>query len=140
MKIIYLLIGCPATGKSWVCNQLTDLYNYIPHDNYLGKSEQYHLDTIEQSANASDKPTLIDTPLFISKFKVNLEAKGFKVIPVFINEDPFVIAQRYLQREHKPIPKGHLTRQRTFIQRAKEWGAFIGTSTEVLEYLRKQVS
>jgi polyphosphate kinase 2 (PPK2 family) len=92
---------------------------------------------IIKAATNSDKPVLAEAPFSISQTKDPLEAHGIKVIPVFIAEDPEVITERYKNREKKPIPKGHLTRQQTYAQRAKQWKAFSGTSGEVLEHLKK---
>lgn len=43
---------------------------------------------------------------------------------------------RYEAREGKPIPKGHLTRIQTYLDRADELGAFMGTSEQVLTHLK----
>lgn len=133
MKKAYLVVGCPGSGKSWVCDQLKQMFRYVPHDMFINKD---YLDAIQRSKD-TDKPLLIETPFSISQIKEPLEKRGFQVEPVFIQEKPETIAERYKARENRDIPKGHLTRQQTYASRAKEANAFSGTSSEVLEHLKK---
>lgn len=139
MKVqpVYLVVGCPGSGKSWVCDQLKDQFHYVHHDLYMDMTGPVYVHEIIKAATTSDKPVLAEAPFSISKTKDPLEAHGIKVIPVFIAEDPEVITDRYKNREKKPIPKGHLTRQNTYAQRAKLWKAFSGTSSEVLAHLKQ---
>lgn len=138
---IYLVVAVPGSGKSWVCDQLTDLFHYVHHDGYIGhiKHPEAYVDAILEATETAKKPLLTEAPFSISKIKDPLEAAGHKVKPVFIIEDPAVLSARYLKREKKPIPKGHLTRMGTYAARAKAWKAFTGTSQEVLDYLKKEV-
>ena len=130
---IYLLVGVPGSGKSWVCNQLKDKFEYLAHDDYIGMPYAKHASA---SARTGTKPVLIETPFSISQLKNPLEVSGNKVIPVFIIESEDVLKDRYYKRDKKLIPTGHLTRMKTYAERAKEWNAFMGTSQEVLEYLK----
>lgn len=138
MKIqpVYLVIGCPGSGKSWVCDKLKSQFHYVHHDLYIDMTGPVYVSEIIKAAVSSDKPVLAEAPFSVSKTKDPIEAMGIKVIPVFIHEDPDVISDRYQAREKKPIPRGHLTRQKTYEQRAKLWGSFSGTSSEVLEHLK----
>lgn len=137
---IYLLVGVPCAGKSWVCEQLEDDFEYVHHDGFMGMIDQpeAYVDAIKKAAETNwGKPVLAEAPFSISKIKDPLESDGYEVEPVFIVESDDVISRRYLQRENKPVPKNHLSRMRTYNQRADQWGAFKGTSDEVLRYLRK---
>jgi hypothetical protein len=136
MKQVFMVVGCPGSGKSWVCERLTDLFHYVRHDAFLGGN---YLREIDRQMAAATKPLLIETPFSVSQIKDPLEAAGIKVTPVFIQEDQAVIRNRYRLREGKPIPPGHLTRQETYRQRALAWGAFQGTSSQVLAHLKQQV-
>lgn len=138
---IYLVIGVPGSGKSWVCEQLRHLFRYVRHDDYMYIARKDdpgggYLNAIRRAAVESDKPLLIETPFSVSKLLEPLEADGHDVTPVFIIEREAVIAQRYRARDGKDIPRGHLTRLVTYAARADEYGAFKGTSTEVLAHLR----
>jgi hypothetical protein len=135
----YLIIGCPGSGKTWVTNQCSHLFEFIHHDLFVGMADKKYVDTILEKSKNATKPLLIEAPFSISVIKDPLTAAGIDVIPVFIQELPHTIRTRYWQRENKDIPNGHLTRQNTYAQRAKEWGAFQGTSGEVLEHLKKIV-
>jgi hypothetical protein len=136
MKTIYMIIGCPGTGKTWVCNQLKEQFHCVPQ----GKmSSGAYVDEINLQAKETNKSILIECPFSISEIKDALEQHGFKVTPIFIQEDLNVIRDRYFKREGKMIPQGHLTRQNTYKQRAEVWGAFQGTSSEVLIHLKQLI-
>lgn len=140
MKKAYMVVGCPGSGKSWVCDQLKDKFHYVHHDLYIGMADGTYVNEIMRQANLAQKPLLIEAPFSISKIKDPLEQIGFKITPVFIQEDHSLIADRYRKRENKDIPKGHLTRQETYRQRADEWKAFKGTSSQVLEHLTAEAN
>lgn len=130
---IYLVVGVPCSGKSWVCEQLGELYAYVRHDDFIGGN---YVNEIIGEARQSTKPVLCETPFSMSQIMEPLQSAGFDVEPVFIIEDPKTLRERYQAREGKEIPKGHLTRQETYKYRAVELGASGGTSAEVLAYLR----
>lgn len=135
---IYLVIGVPASGKSWVCEQLTAQFEYAPHDAYISgtsKTNSY-IAAIVRAHKVATKPLLIETPFSVSQIKEPLEAHGYNVVSVFIIEDDKTLEERYKARERKPIPLGHLTRQRTYKDRALTTQAFYGTSDAVLAYLK----
>lgn len=140
MKKIFMVIGCPGSGKSWVCDQLKDIFDYVHHDLFVGMAGGTYVNEILKRSQNAKRPLLIEAPFSISQIKDPLEQMGFQIEPVFIQEDPGVITERYLKREKKEIPKGHLTRQQTYNSRADEWKAFKGTSSQVLEHLKAKVS
>jgi hypothetical protein len=136
VKQIYMVIGCPGSGKSWVCQQLVTQYAYVAHDSFIGEN---YVNAIKRYAEHADKPLLIETPFSISQVKEPLETAGFNVTPLFIQEHNDVIRKRYREREGKDIPPGHLARQLTYEQRAVAWHAFQGTSEQVLDRLKQLV-
>src|SRR3981189_320255 len=119
MKQIYMVIGCPGSGKSWVCEQLKNLYDYVPHDNYLmgSKSTSLYIEAIIAMQKGARKPLLIETPFSVSQIKDPLEKRGLRITPVFIQEHPDVIRKRYRERDGTDIPAGHLSRQTTYAER-----------------------
>lgn len=140
MKKAYMVIGCPGSGKSWVCDQLKDAFDYVHHDLYIGMAGDTYVKEIMKRASDATKPLLIEAPFSVSQIKDPLEAAGLKITPVFIQEDRGIISDRYMKRENKEIPKGHLTRQETYRQRADEWKSFKGTSSQVLEHLKSEAN
>ena len=132
---VFMVIGCPGSGKSWVCDQLAGQFHHVRHD--LFSTAPAYVAEIAKRSRDAVKPLLIETPFSISQIKDPLEALGLNVTPVFIQEDHKVIRERYWGRERKLIPPGHLTRQETYRQRAALWHAFQGTSSQVLAYLRQ---
>lgn len=134
---IYLVVGVPGSGKSWVCEQLQDKFEYIHHDGYIYLKEPgAYVRVILEKAPTATKPILIEAPFSIRETMEPLVNEGYSVTPVFIIEHPNVVAERYANREGKPIPQGHLTRMNTYRQRALEHGAFMGSSSQVFEYLK----
>lgn len=137
MKPIYLVCGVPGSGKSWVCEQLGDKYNYLSHDSFIGMPKHAYQNALIKLARSSDKPVLGDVPFMISILIENLKASNATVIPYFVIENPLTTRTRYEAREGKPIPPQHLTRIATVKQRAIQYRAPKGTSTEVLALLLK---
>lgn len=132
MRPIYLLVGVPGSGKSWVCNQLSEMYEHIPHDDYMKGG---YLEALLEASDEDGDPILAEAPFSVSQIKEPLEGEGRQVFCVFIIESHNVLSERYYEREGRPIPRGHLTRQETYRERASEYDSFMGTSEEVLEYL-----
>jgi adenylate kinase len=139
-KRVYLMVGVPGSGKTWVTSQLKGNLVLCHHDQFaFGHANQpeVYVDAIKDAAEKSDKPILAEAPFSISAIEGPLKDAGFTVRKVFIVEEPDIIAGRYLRRENKPIPKGHLTRLQTYIQRAAADAlSFSGTSAQVLEHLK----
>lgn len=136
MRKIYMVVGCPGSGKSWVTEQLKDKFSHIRHDDFVGKGADAYLKEIVKQTKGEGKPLLIESPFSIRQLKDPLEKNGAKVECVFIQEKNGVIEDRYQTRESKPIPQGHLTRQQTYAERASEYKSFYGTSQQVLDYLK----
>lgn len=153
-KTVYLLIGVSGSGKSWVCRQVADKFNYIPHDRCWSHPfakpadgldpkwgpkgcKSTHVETLIKEAKTSEKPILTEVPFGERKIREDLEASGLTVKPVFVIEEPNVVASRYEAREKKPLHKAAITRASSIKERAKEWGGYAGTSSDVLEYLKR---
>lgn len=143
---VFLMIGVPGVGKSWVADQVKDVYQYVHHDGFIGHINQpeAYVKAILEAWKKAEKPLLAEAPFSISAIKDPLEKAGVKVIPVIILEDPETYKKRYTSDKNreqnvKSIP-GHLTRMETYKKRAKEYKAFSGTSEEVLKYLKAQAS
>jgi hypothetical protein len=127
--MIYLLVGAPGSGKTWVAKQLETKFDYLPHDDF--PDFKSYLAAIQRLSSCTDKPILVETPFSVSQY-----TSALKVTPVFIIETPETTTKRYETREGAPIPKGHLTRIETYKTRALELNAFVGTSQQVLEHLK----
>lgn len=139
MNKIYLLAGVPASGKSWICEQLKDQFDHVAHDDYIGAHhDSRYVNALARMRDLATKPILAETPFSISKILDPLTALGFDVEVVFIIERPEILVNRYLERGGVAYSKGNFTRQETYATRAQEWNCFSGNSSEVLEYLQKR--
>jgi gluconate kinase len=152
MQPIYLICGVPGAGKSWAARQLKDKFEYVAHDRcwthpYLtpGPEEDpkfptgaksTHFDVLLDRARKGERPIVSECPFAERELVENLRRTGINVVPVFVIEEPHVVARRYFQREHKTIPPQNLTRAVSIKERAKEWRSFHGTSEEVLNHLK----
>ena len=124
---LYLIAGAPASGKSWICNQLKHKYNYISFD---GVNKNYHI--YELLIN-NDKPLLYDPTFKVSTF-IKRYGHLFKIHKIIIRESQSTIEKRMLKRDGKitnTIQK-RIKRMETLSKDAE----FIGTSHEVLDYLK----
>ncbi len=130
MDTVYLICGVSGSGKSWVCRQLAEKFFYIPHDNYK--------DTLVTTCRhlKTDLPLITECPFGERLLREDFERHGFKVHPYFVIEAPELCAKRYQEREGKLIQASAYTRASTIIQRAIEWDAPYGTSSEVLIMLK----
>ena len=133
---VYLVVGCPGSGKSWICNQLAEQFSYVAHDDFIGKGRNKYPEAIIRAARTSTRPVLCETPFSVSQLLDPLQKAGCRVMPLFILEKFEVIARRYREREGAEIPLGHLNRQNTYRSRAILLGAFRGTAAEILEHLK----
>lgn len=130
--MIYVVCGVPASGKSWVCEQLKGSFKYVKHDSYKDKAA--YADALVE-ADQAPKPVIGDCPFAERVLKELLDDRGANVEFVFIIESPETIQSRYSER-NKEIPKTHLSRLNTIKDRAEEWESFSGTSKEVCDYLK----
>jgi hypothetical protein len=133
-NMIYILVGVPGSGKTWISDQLKEHCTVVEQDDYIG---QDYIKALRKAHLAyPTTPILANAPFGLSHL---MEALGSTCEPVFILEDDDVIRERYYKRGGKEIPKGHLTRQQTYKERAAFLGSFIGTSEAVLSYLKGKV-
>jgi len=153
MKPVYLVIGVPGSGKSWVCRQLTDTFHYVPHDKawthptqkpvpaaeadaeWPKGAKSNHLEVLLRAAKTATKPVITEVPFGERRLRDQLSAAGVKVHPVFVVTDPDTVARRFLHREGKRPQPGTMKRAADMQARAKDWHAFAGTSQEVLDHL-----
>lgn len=133
---IYLLIGVPGSGKTWCTDRVAHRFHFLHHDGffYLKHPGAYLKDILEQ-APTIEKPMLIEAPFSISETLNPLLAAGYDVKQVYILEPREVVAMRYLRREGKHCPPGHLTRLDTYRKRAEAGATFSGTTEEVVKFL-----
>lgn len=138
MPKVVLVVGVPGSGKTWACRQAGKGYDYVPHDdNWRKGAPSTHLDALTRTARQSKKPVLSEVPFGETRLRAELQARGVEVRTVFVVEKPEVVATRYRQREGRDVAQGVLTRASRLRDKANEWGAFAGTSDEVLEHLKR---
>ena len=133
---VYLVCGVPGSGKTWVCNQLTESFTYVPHDDDLKSPHRRAM--LKARLYCAERIPLTDCPFAERELRLSLEAFGFIVKPYFIIEHPDICAARYFTREGKQLAKSSLTRAVTILQRAREWNAPCGTSEEILALLKSE--
>jgi len=137
-QTIYLLVGVPATGKTWIMDRLTDKYACLRNDDFISRMEHY-APAIADVARISDKPLLVEAPFSMNRVMDPLLEEGLLVKPVFIIEKESTLIKRYDERGRNEahIIKGHLSRQQTFKARVGEYNAFSGDSSDVLMHLKQ---
>ncbi len=145
-----IVCGVPGSGKTWVCEQLTQKFKYIPHDHYIGRigepgrfgsadrppSEKPFLDALEKAAMEGDQPVLTECPFAERELVTQLLRRGLSVDSVFIVEPVEIVRERYHKRSGKDISKSTETRCKTIVNRAVEWNKRYGRCESVLKYLQ----
>lgn len=130
---VVMVCGVPASGKSWVCEQMAEAgWDYVKHDYMQPNNHQRIADEA-----AKFKQVIIDCPYAERALRELLESKGMKVSPYFIVEDPWEVKRREFMRSGRESKKNVMTRAKTIVNRAMEWGSPTGTSSEILEMLKK---
>lgn len=130
--ILYLVCGLSGSGKTWICNQLLNNFEYLASDS---SSKKNHLTKLlELSKNG--KPLLYDLSVSISTF-IKKNTETFDIQPVFIIETKDVILERLKQRgTGTNISDSRLI---AIDKRTIKYGVFSGTSDEVLAYLKSRI-
>lgn len=128
---IYLLVGAPSAGKSWVANQLLDKFTYISYD---GQRKKSHLDLLR--AAPVDRPILYDPTFKISTI-IRRHSDEFNFILVGIYETEEVLRERMASRSGE-FTTTIMKRNEVSKKRYNKYGAggFLGTSSECLEFLK----
>ena len=130
LPTVYMLIGAPAAGKSWVANQLLDKFDYVSYD---GNRKKDHLDLLRAK---SDKPKLYD-PTFKISTVIRRYSEEFNFIVIAIQEEEEILRARIANRGGKWTDT--VMKRNTQIKKRYEKyseGGFIGTSDEVLAYFK----
>jgi hypothetical protein len=135
LQPVYMVCGVPGSGKTWVLNQLTDLFTLVRNDDHIENNKKT---LFILSAAHTVKPVLTDCPFGERLERDALESVRLEVWPYFIVEPVHVVMQRYQKREGKPLPMASVTRASTIKNRAEEWGAPYGTSEVILDLLKKE--
>lgn len=133
MKPVYLLIGVPASGKTWITDQLKN-FVVVKNDDYIGRDL---VAAVVKAAQTSQRPVIVDCPFGESKMHADLEKAGATVKPYFIVENVGIVAKRYKARDGKRAPNSVIARAATMADKARSWSAPSGTSTEILKLLQK---
>jgi hypothetical protein len=127
---VYLLIGAPAAGKSWVASHLLDKFDYVSYD---ANPKKEHINLLKTPSN---KPKLYDPTFKISTI-IRRHSDEFNFVLVSIYEEEQTLRDRIAIRGGK-WTETILKRNEVAKKRYQKYGAngFIGTSEEVLIFLR----
>ncbi len=125
---LFLIAGCPGSGKSWVCNQLSDTFNYVSYDN---TNNNYH---VYELLKNNSKLLLYDPTIKISTFTKRY-SHLFTIRLIVIVEDESVINKRMVGRSGKVTDT--ITRRIKRMSSLSKNCEFSGTSSEVLDYLKE---
>lgn len=135
MSNVYLLVGVPGSGKSWICSRLMGVARLVHHDQWAGMAGGAYAQEILRVAGEPGLPVLCEAPFSVEKIRVPLLAAGHAVVTAYVIEDEDTLCERYLNREGRLPPPESLVRQQTYLRRAVEEQAFYGSSAEVWAFL-----
>lgn len=128
--IIFLVFGVSGSGKSWVCKQLQDKFEYVSYDEVPKK------DQLQMMLNAN-KPILHDRSIKTSTF-IKRNSDKFDIRVVCILGD-FIRVKEQLKNRGGKITKSLYKRWKIMHRRADKYAEFVGDSDEVYRYLRDVV-
>lgn len=126
-KKIILVAGVSGAGKSWICNQLKDIFLYHEHDKNRGT------DIRSTFWNYSQDKILYDPFSHVSTF-ISKNSDIFDIDLYVIIETQEIIERRLLERGGNITAsvKRRIARMKHLAERAR----FSGTSSEVLEQIK----
>lgn len=132
LPTIYLLIGAPSAGKSWVANQLTDKFTYVSYD---GTRKKDHLDLLREASKQTN-PILYDPTFKISTI-IRRHSDEFIFKIVCIQEDEHTLKARMTQRGGEWTDT-IMKRNEQVRKRYEKYGngGFIGNSSECFNFLK----
>lgn len=123
-KTVHLVIGPPGAGKSWVCRQLGGVY--LIDSDWVKRSD---LSRVIVSATWQLLPVVMDLTFRVSTTIKTLPGVDFKVYAIV--EEREIVAARLVGRGGKVTPTLD-SRIKRVASLAKRYGAFTGTSSQVL--------
>lgn len=132
MVRVYLVIGVPGAGKTWVCEQLVDRFSYVARDSDWDR----HLERLLKAAKSADRAVVSEVPFGESGLIEALKLAGIDVRCVYVVEPPLVLTERMRRRGKRLPTHGELKRARGHTEKAFNEHVFSGTSEEVLAHLR----
>lgn len=128
---VFLICGVQGSGKTWVCGQLKDKFEYVPHDEFFKDL----VTVLFERSQIADKPMITECPFGERLIRSDLEDHGLNVHPFFVVDSPEVIKARFEMRENKPFPRSAYTRSLSIVNRAMEWNAPYGPSDFIYQVL-----
>jgi hypothetical protein len=134
---VYLLIGAPCSGKTWITNRIGGMvwgkFNFVPHDecpiDWYGKA-------IDKAARTGSLPVLAEAPFRAHALVKELVGYGLEVHEIYVLVKEDILKQRYKARTHEMPARVILLCNESLWATFGE-GEFAGDSTQVLEYLKK---
>lgn len=134
MRKIIVLVGVPASGKTYVCDRVGAHYTALRHDGYVRGA---YIRAIEKAAQGP-KPVLAEAPFNAAAMISELQADGFVVEQWLVTGDLDQIKARYAQREGKAYPANFETNYHRYNASGGRF-KFVGDSGQVLVALRRLV-
>lgn len=129
---LFILIGAPGIGKTWLCNRLSNDFTIISSDR-----NRDNIDEAIRSALQQDKPVLVDIPFrikaFIERWRLTLPA----CVVVSLVEDEATHRARLASRGGE-YTDSILKRVRRVDSIARRYGNISGTSDELLDRLSQE--
>lgn len=104
MKVV-LLVGVPASGKTWVADRLAGRYTVLRHDDY---ERSAYIEVLLQATQGS-KDVLAEAPFNAAGLVAVLESGGIKVEQWLVTGDLDEIKKRYRLRNGLDYPKNFET-------------------------------
>jgi dephospho-CoA kinase len=129
---LFILIGAPGIGKTWLCDRLSNDFTIISSDRYRDK-----IDEAIHSALQQDKPVLVDIPFRIKAFIERWRSAKPSCVVVSLVEDEATHRSRLAMRGGE-YTDSILKRVRRVNSIARKYGNISGTSDFLIESLRQE--
>ncbi len=127
---LFILIGAPGIGKTWLCDKLSDHFHVVSSDRFKNK-----LDDAVSEALKGDRPVLVDIPFKIKAFIERWRSRIPDAYVAALIEEESVHRQRIESRGGK-FNDTIIKRIKRIDGLSKRYANLIGTSDHLLKRLK----
>ena len=131
---LFILIGAPGVGKTWICNKLSKDFNIISSDRLRNG-----IDAAVDQALLGEKPVLVDIPFRIKAFIERWRQKVPDAVVIALVEDRETHEQRLKSRGGE-FDATILKRVKRVNSLSKQYANIIGNTDQILNQMEQEVA
>ena len=132
-RVLYMLCGQSGVGKSTVASKLHDMFTVLDKDDFRRVKD---LDKVIRNSWHNDLPVLLQVGFHISSTIERYRRMGYKVVPLFIIEEPDVVINRIIARGGSRVSNVR-SRHERMLTLSSRYAVHSATADDMLQYIRR---